>query len=174
MKKRALLSGRRLDRRRLRRVFAWTSLSLRPRRAFRLLWAEDSDADQYLIRAAAEAFPDARLHFTVDGAGLLEALDAGDRPDLVVLDVNMPGMNGLEALRRLREGGRHRDVPVVMFSTGNEPDEVRSCLDLGAIDYVQKPVPHPQFVAAVHRILAHAADPPRSPVGPRTVPFIKG
>src|SRR5688572_14879623 len=120
---------------------------------FSILWAEDDRQDQQLIQAALEEVrPAPRIAFAQDGVALLEAV--GRRlPDLVVLDLKMPRMGGLEALRRLRKEPATRHVPVVIFSSGSLPDEVAQCRELGALDTVQKPIEFGAFVAAVQGIV---------------------
>jgi DNA-binding response OmpR family regulator len=61
------------------------------------------------------------------------------RPDLVLLDINMPGMNGWEVLRLLKEDEDTRDVPVIMFSVNYEIREKLHALQQGAVDYITKP-----------------------------------
>lgn len=118
-----------------------------------ILWAEDDRQDQQLIQAALEdARPAPRISFAEDGVALLEAV--GRRPpELVVLDLKMPRMGGLEALRRLRAEPATRHVPVVIFSSGSLPDEIAQCQQLGVLDTVQKPIEFGAFVAAVQGIV---------------------
>ena len=127
-----------------------------PKDAFNILWAEDDLQDQQLVRAALEdARPAPRITFVEDGVALLEAV--GRRPpDLVVLDLKMPRMGGLETLRRLRGEPATRHVPVVIFSSGSLPDEVAQCRRLGVLDAVQKPIEFGAFVSAVQGIVGHA------------------
>lgn len=124
-----------------------------------ILWAEDDPQDQQLILAALEdARPAPRLAFAGDGVTLLK--EVGRRfPDLVVLDLKMPRMGGLEALRRLRGEAATRHVPVVIFSSGSLPDEIAQCRELGVLDTVQKPIEFSAFVAAVRAILGMATVP---------------
>ena len=122
-----------------------------------ILWAEDDRQDQQLILAALEdARPAPRLAFAEDGVALLK--EVGRRfPDLVVLDLKMPRMGGLEALRRLRGEAATRHVPVLVFSSGSLPDEIAQCRELGVLDTVQKPIEFTAFVSAVRGILRMAA-----------------
>ncbi|MEE1899342.1 response regulator [Flavobacterium rakeshii] len=74
-----------------------------------------------------------------NGEELLHALDnPPPTPYLVFLDINMPGMNGLETLRRMRESEKHKDLPVVMFSTSSDDITIQQSKDLGASFYVPK------------------------------------
>ena len=118
-----------------------------------ILWAEDDRQDQQLIQAALEDVrPAPRISFAEDGVALLEAV--GRRPpELVVLDLKMPRMGGLETLRRLRGEPATRHVPVVIFSSGSLPDEIAQCRQLGVLDTVQKPIEFGAFVTAVQGIV---------------------
>lgn len=122
-----------------------------------VLWAEDAVEDRVLIRSAAEtARRPPRIRFVRDGD---EAVEEAQRttPRLIVLDVNMPRLSGVEALRHIRSKPGLHQVPVVMFSTAQNDDEVARCRDLGATAYVQKPLRFEDFVRAVRGILDLAA-----------------
>jgi len=121
-----------------------------------ILWAEDAPDDQYLIRSVLEGLPDVpQVRFVRDG---LQALHEAGRspPRLLVLDVNMPMLDGVEALRRLRSDLRLDGTPVVMFSTSGDAAEVERCRRLGADDYVRKPIAFDEFSSAVLGIVARA------------------
>lgn len=124
----------------------------------RILWAEDGLDDQYLIKHALGQIPQPpKVQFVEDGASALDALENA-RPDLVVLDINMPILDGVETLRRLRAADETKGVPVVVFSTGREESAVATCKRLGVLDYVQKPFHYNDFTAAVARICDFADD----------------
>jgi two-component system, OmpR family, response regulator len=100
-----------------------------------------------------------------DGEAALQAVDAR-RPDLVVLDINMPRMDGLEVCRRLRAAG---DLPILFLSSRDDEVDRVVGLELGADDYVVKPFSPREVVARVSAILkrngrAQAADGPKQPV----------
>jgi CheY-like chemotaxis protein len=119
----------------------------------RILWAEDDPADQDLIRASLESLPrPPRVDFAEDGVSLLEGI-ARDPPSLVVLDLKMPRMGGLDTLRTLRGEPSTRAVPVVVFSSGSLPDEIALVRALGVRDVVQKPIGFDAFAAAVQAIV---------------------
>jgi CheY-like chemotaxis protein len=122
------------------------------RTALRILWAEDGLDDQYLIKhALGQIDPAPKVQFVEDGQAALAALDGG-HPDLVVLDLNMPVLDGVETLRRLRAADETKTVPVVVFSTGREETAVQTCKRLGVLDYIQKPFHYADFTTAVARI----------------------
>jgi CheY-like chemotaxis protein len=119
-----------------------------------VLWAEDDAGDRRMIRETLkEIAGHPTTEFVNDGRELLTRL-ASSAPRLVVLDLNMPHISGLEALRMIR--GKPSDVAVVIFSTAKEGREVDACSQLGIRDYVQKPLGLAGFQEAVQRILRHA------------------
>ncbi|HUB79363.1 MAG TPA: response regulator [Bryobacteraceae bacterium] len=74
-----------------------------------------------------------------NGADALAALGAGPRPDLVMADWNMPVMDGLELLRRIRGSEEFSAVPVIMVTTEAEIDQMTLALEAGATEYIMKP-----------------------------------
>ncbi len=84
-----------------------------------------------------------------DGVEAL-GLAAEQRPDLVVLDLMLPGLNGLDVMRRLRE---HGDLSVILLSAKGEPGDRVTELRLGADDYVPKPFSPAELVARVDAVL---------------------
>ena len=87
-----------------------------------------------------------------DGARALE-LAAEARPDLVVLDLMLPGMDGLEVMRRLREHGNGHRLPVILLTAKGEENDRIVGLRLGADDYVVKPFSPAELVARVDAVL---------------------
>lgn len=134
----------------------------------RILWAEDGLDDQYLIKHALGQLSDTpTVDFVEDGVMALDVV-SGRRPDLVVLDINMPVMDGLETLRRLRANEATRLLPVVVFSTGREENAVQVSRQLGVLEYIQKPFHYQDFTTAVGRIVAMAkTSRPEGPLKPK-------
>jgi CheY-like chemotaxis protein len=89
-----------------------------------------------------------------DGEAALAAVEAG-HPDLMLLDLTMPDMDGLDVLRRLRADRRNAGMPVVMFSAVADPRLVAEARRLGAVDYVVKGDGPDKVLASVSRHLPH-------------------
>ena len=87
-----------------------------------------------------------------NGAECLLAIDA-ERPDLLVLDVIMPVMDGFQTLRILRESEQHKSLPVIILSIRNDDRDVLRGLTTGADMYITKPFKMDELVTAVQRIL---------------------
>jgi len=88
-----------------------------------------------------------------------EALDKVRRfhPDLVLLDINMPRMNGFQVIEALKEDPATRLVPIIVFSARTEPDDKVRALKAGADDYVTKPFSIPELSARIDRLLKRTA-----------------
>jgi len=71
---------------------------------------------------------------------------------LVLLDIRMPKMDGIEVLRRIKEDAVLHPLPVIMLTTTNDPREIKECYDLGCNSYVTKPVNYQQFTDALKRL----------------------
>ena len=87
-----------------------------------------------------------------DGAQALQ-LAAAERPDLVVLDLMLPGMDGLEVMRRLRDAGNGHRLPIILLTAKGEATDRVVGLRLGADDYVVKPFSPAELVARVDAVL---------------------
>ncbi|WP_020666028.1 response regulator transcription factor [Amycolatopsis nigrescens] len=125
-----------------------------------LLVVEDEPTLRELL-AASLRFAGFRVCATATGTEALEAA-ARTRPDLVVLDVMLPDLDGFEVLRRLRAGGRH---PPVLFLTARAGDEDKvTGLTGGADDYVTKPFKLEELIARIRAILRRAGAGAAQPV----------
>ena len=126
----------------------------------RVLWAEDNAKDRMLINESLDGRdPGPHLDMVADGVLLLEALDQS-LPSLVVLDLKMPKLGGLDVLRKIRARESWKSLPVTIFTSGNRPSEIDECLALGVREVVEKPVDFDLFGAAVQRILHSALTSP--------------
>ncbi|MEO0324900.1 MAG: response regulator [Myxococcota bacterium] len=110
----------------------------------RILLIEDSEPDRELLRVALARLDDPPgLEEAATGeaglASLQESLDGANLPALVLLDINLPGVDGHEVLARIRTRAGIAGVPVVMLSTSSDPTEVRRCYEAGANAYLVKP-----------------------------------
>lgn len=96
------------------------------------------------------------------GFSVLKAKDANDAlavldqslPDLIILDVMMPGMNGIELCRVIRSRGDTSVIPVLILSARNDADSVMRGMEAGANDYLPKPILHHDLVTKVRSMLA--------------------
>ena len=127
-----------------------------------ILLIEDNPDDVELTRIAfAEAGSAHRLTVVSDGAEALDYLfargahagrAATDLPAVVLLDLNLPKLNGREVLQAIRSDPATRSLPVVVLTTSDEPFDIEATYALGVNSYIRKPVDFEQFVAAVKQI----------------------
>ncbi|MHC9083829.1 response regulator [Luteimonas sp. RIT-PG2_3] len=127
-----------------------------------ILLVEDNPDDVELTRIAfSEAGIERQLSVVRDGAEALDYLfargryshrEGQDHPAIVLLDLNLPKLDGREVLQAIRSDERTRALPVVVLTTSNEPFDVEASYALGVNSYIQKPVDFEQFVAVVKQI----------------------
>lgn len=118
----------------------------------RVLVVEDSDSMRALVRDALEGAALA-VRGVATGFAALKELKAG-RYDLIITDINMPDLTGLEIIQFVRSGGDYTDTPLVVISTDGQTRDRKRALDLGADDYLVKPFAMDELVACC---LAHLA-----------------
>ena len=112
---------------------------------------EDDDSIREIVRRVLET--DGHVaHVASDGAEGLERFSLS-LPDLVMLDVKMPGMDGWETLQRLRQVS---DCPVIMLTVFGATEDIIKALDLGADDYLVKPFGVRELLARVNTVLRRA------------------
>ena len=110
-----------------------------------LLIAEDDPDDQFLIqRAVADVCPpQTQMQFVEDGIMLLDFLhrkaQASVKPNLIMLDLNMPRKDGREVLREIKSDPELSQIPVVILTTSNIEDDVQYCHGFGIARYYSKP-----------------------------------
>jgi len=86
------------------------------------------------------------------GTGTHAGRDATDQPVVVLLDIKLPLLNGLDVLKRMREDERTRRTPVVMLTSSTEQGDIAGTYDLGANSYVRKPVDFETFVSGARQL----------------------
>ncbi|MFZ5882009.1 MAG: response regulator [Chloroflexota bacterium] len=128
-------------------------------RPIEILLVEDSPADVLITR---EAFEEAKLlntlHVVEDGVQALEFLRQqgpyaeAPRPDLILLDLNLPRKNGREVLAEIKADAGLKSIPVVILTTSSSDEDVLNAYDLHANCYVVKPVGFDNFFKAVQSI----------------------
>ena len=122
--------------------------------AVRILVVDDERAVRESLRRAL-ALEGYEIELAEDGRQALERLEADAQPDAVILDVLMPGPDGLEVCRRLRKAGSR--VPVLMLTARDEVENRVAGLDAGADDYVTKPFALEELLARLRALLRRSS-----------------
>lgn len=119
-----------------------------------ILLVEDNADDEALTRRALKKNNILNeLVVARDGAEALQyLLGSGPRPTVVLLDIKLPKVDGLEVLRRLRADERTRTLPVVILTSSKEEQDLLRGYSLGANSYIRKPVDFAQFIEAVRQL----------------------
>ena len=115
-----------------------------------VLLVEDDPEDVALTtRALSQNHLVNRIHVARDGAEALAYLQEAERPRVILLDLKLPKVTGLEVLRRIRQDERLHRLPVVILTSSREEPDIRQAYDLGVNSYIVKPVDIEQFIRAV-------------------------
>lgn len=120
------------------------------------IWVVDDDPDdQLLIKAAfRQLLPPIDISLLNDGVELLETLGQTDKlPRVILLDLNMPRLNGFETLIKLRESNCYRTLPVVVLTTSSAPGDQQRALRLGANNFLTKPIDYNELIEVTRQIV---------------------
>ncbi|MEO7211994.1 MAG: response regulator [Mucilaginibacter sp.] len=127
-----------------------------------ILFVEDSSDDAVLtIRALSKSGFSNKLHHVIDGAVALDFLycrgiyaerSKKQYPKLVLLDLKMPKVSGIQVLETVKSDPVLKSIPVVMLTSSNEGPDIEKCFELGANSYIVKPVDSDNFFNAIKEI----------------------
>jgi PAS domain S-box-containing protein len=120
-----------------------------------LLYIEDNQANMQLVEQIIARRPDMRLMTAADGRLGIE-MASSKRPDVILMDINLPGMSGIQALKILREDPLTARIPVIAISANAMPHDIRTGLEAGFLSYLTKPIKVDEFMAVLDEALALA------------------
>ncbi|MBK1889225.1 PAS domain S-box protein [Undibacterium sp. 14-3-2] len=122
-----------------------------------LLYVEDNPTNMELIRQLITRRDDLKLLAATD-AHIGIQMARSFRPDVILMDINLPGLNGYDALKILHSDRITKDIPVMALSANALPRDIKLGLDAGFFLYLTKPISVSEFTQALHDALAYAAD----------------
>lgn len=151
-----------------------------PARRVVLMMVDDDEDDCFLVRDAIKgACMDCTFRSVQDGVELWDYLNrkgrygegaGAPRPDIILLDLNMPRMDGREVLQRLKSDPRFRGIPVVILTTSRDQEDVKLCYNLGANSYVTKQSSFDGIISSIKTLMEYwlevATLPPNRPEPP--------
>lgn len=114
----------------------------------RVLYIEDNPANLSLVERILGHLPQVKMDSAASGELCLD-LARAQRPDLILLDINLPGIDGYEVLRRLREDEETRNIPVIALSANAMPRDIEKGKAAGFTDYIVKPIDVPAFLEKI-------------------------
>ena len=119
----------------------------------KVLYVEDNDDNVYMLKMRLELLDDFEVVTAEDGEkGCAMAL--AERPDIILMDLEMPVVDGWEATRRLKGDPQTRDIPIIALSAHALAGERDKALAAGADEFDTKPIEFERLVATLHRLLA--------------------
>lgn len=112
---------------------------------FPIFVVDDDKEDQFILHEYfSEVGSEHKIKYFDNGRLVIEYLEAiaedSQLPKLIVLDLNMPVLNGTQTLLQIKRVSRYKNIAVIIYSTSQNDNEKRKCLSFGAVDYVVKPI----------------------------------
>ena len=132
-----------------------------PPAEYKCLIVEDSPMMRQLLVFALSRVKQIKVTEADDGVDGLKKL-AGGKFDIILTDINMPIMDGLKLVKRVRTDPVHKDVPIVIITTESAEEDRQRALSLGANAYITKPIQAPQVIAKVRELLGIESPPSSS------------
>lgn len=118
---------------------------------YNVLYVEDNPANALLMQEVMDRLDDTELTVVTNAEDGLERISA-EMPDLVLMDINLPGMDGVTAMRKLRGNPKTTDIPVIAISANAMNDAVRKAMDAGFRSYLTKPIKIPELLSLVDEL----------------------
>ncbi len=118
----------------------------------KVLIVEDSTLQAKMYRTVFGKYSKCQLVFALNGLEAMDQLVLEGEIDLIILDINMPKMNGLTFLETMRRDG-YGHIPVIVISTEGKDDDIRRALDLGAKAYIKKPWKPAQVYELIDKVI---------------------
>lgn len=103
----------------------------------KILVIEDDDALSWVISRILSS--EYEIIVIKNGLEAMAWLTSGNLPDIIISDLHMPQLNGIELLRFLQHSGIYKEIPVIILSGDEDPEVMKQCKNLGAIKYILKP-----------------------------------
>lgn len=118
----------------------------------------DDDMDEIIFfnEMIRRNYPNVDISFLTNPEGFvsyLESLTDGQLPEVIVSDLNMPKVNGLELLKQIKSSSKYCSIPFIIFSTSTNPLDKEKCMRAGAKDFIVKPLTLSQYNLIVDRIV---------------------
>ena len=117
----------------------------------KIIAVDDSDINLVICKKILKPFYEV---YSASSAARMFKLMEQIKPDLILLDVEMPDINGYDAARMLKDKTAFRDIPLIFLTARNDPVSEKIGLNLGAVDYISKPVVGDQLIERIGKLLS--------------------
>ncbi|HXX81376.1 MAG TPA: response regulator [Thermodesulfovibrionales bacterium] len=119
----------------------------------KVLIVDDSKLIHQMYELVFMRYKECTLVDAMNGLEALEILSREDGFDLILLDINMPVMNGIQFMEKLKETGAHRTIPVIVISTEGKEEETIRAMNLGAWGYIVKPFKSENLYDLINKVM---------------------
>jgi CheY-like chemotaxis protein len=123
-----------------------------------LLYIEDNPDNLHLVEAIVGQYKNLHL-LSAANAIIGYDLATSKKPDLILMDINLPGMNGLQAMKRLRNTPETRDIPVIALTSNSMPQDIEAGLRAGFDGYLTKPIKVSELMRTIEKTLDYISEP---------------
>ncbi len=120
----------------------------------RILIVDDSQLIHSMYRLVLKHYKGCEIVDAMNGLEALDILSRGDNFNFILLDINMPVMNGLQFMEKLKKENLYRTIPVIVISTEGKEEDTMRALKLGAWGYVVKPFKPPVLYEMIEKVMA--------------------
>ena len=117
-----------------------------------VLYIEDNEDSVHLVKAIVAQIGNIKL-LTAENATIGYDISTSKKPDLILMDINLPGMNGLQALKRLQRTIETRDIPVIAVTSNTQVKDIEEGLKAGFKAYITKPIQVTEFIHTIDETL---------------------
>jgi len=119
---------------------------------FNILVVDDSATTRHLITFTLKKLPDTNIVGATDGGDALKKLSSGDF-DLILMDINMPVMDGLKLVGLLRADPKYKDTPIIIITTEGAEEDKKRAMAIGANAYISKPIQTQELLRTISEFL---------------------
>jgi two-component system chemotaxis response regulator CheY len=120
----------------------------------KILIVDDSQLIHSMYRLVLNKYSGCRIVDAMNGLEALDVLSRESNFDLILLDINMPVMNGIQFMEKVKKENIHRQIPIIVISTEGKEEDTLRALKLGAWGYIVKPFKPPTLYELIEKVLA--------------------
>jgi len=113
-----------------------------------ILIVDDDSRNIFTLTSVLEN-ADAEVFSAFDGKEAMEVLEDGQKIDLILMDIMMPVMDGLETIKNIKAKDEFKEIPIIAVTAKTMPEDKQECLDAGADDYLPKPLNHGSLIGMI-------------------------